>query len=122
MKKILIAVIVVLLVVVGYLAYPKKNLGVYLTSTVTSASSSVDMATSSLWAAGANLQRALVYNLGNGVIYCSFGTTAVSGVGMVINPVGSSTNTFADITDPNLLGKAAQCIASVTSTISVLKY
>ena len=96
--------------------------GGYLTSTVTTASSSVGMATTEVITAGDNLQRFIMVNVGSGQIDCAFGQDAIADQGLHLNPVGSSTLFQLDITDPNLLGKAMDCIADATSTVQILEY
>ena len=100
----------------------KENTGGYLTSTVTTASSSVGMVTTEVITAGDNLQRFIMINIGSGQIDCAFGQDAVLEQGLHLNPVGSSTLFQLDITDPNLLGKAMDCIADATSTVQILEY
>lgn len=112
------------IVLMGAHTAPHNNLGLFLTSRVTNTSSSIGGATSgattTIWAAGANLQHVVLTDLGQGNIYCAFGVaTATLQTGLHLN---SSTDIRQDITDPNLLGKLANCIADVTSTLGIMKY
>lgn len=95
----------------------------YLTPTVTntniSCGGSISGATTSVWAAGTNYQRAVLSNLGGGNVYLGFGVNASTTKGMRLN---SSTFSQQDITDPNLLAKVATCVADATSTVSVMVY
>jgi len=97
------------------------NVGGFLTSTVTSTSSTIGLASTAVIAAGANLQRLHILNTGATAAWCSFGTAALSGEGLRV--FGSSSDYLAtDITDANLLGKTMNCLSSATTTFSVLRY
>ena len=126
MKNYLIALVVVVVLGAGYFVFSSKSqpLGAYLTTTVTNASSTIGTATTSVYAAGANLQKLILTNTGVGNIYCAFGqgVDSVLLTGLHLNPVGSSTLTSVEITDYNLLGKPMNCISDASSKISILKY
>jgi hypothetical protein len=125
MKNYLVVILVIVAFGVGYFVLPSKSqpMGSYLVSTVTITSSTIaSAATTTIYAAGANLQRVIITNKGNGTINCAFGTPALIGQGLQINAVGSTTATVVDITDPNLLGKLMNCVSTPTTTVSILKY
>jgi len=126
--KLLIGIGVVVVVLV-YLFAPRVNdLGGYLTSSVTVTSSTIvsnglatSTATTSIYAAGANLQRLHIVNTGATPVWCAFGTNALVGEGLRV--FGSSTySQETEITDPNLLGKPMNCVAVATTTFSIFKY
>jgi len=122
MNKILILTAIAIAIIGMIFIFGTSRTGGYLTSTVTTASSSVGMATTEMITAGDNLQRFIMINVGSGQIDCAFGQDAVVNEGLHLNPVGSSTLFQLDITDPNLLGKAMDCIADATSTVQILEY
>ena len=122
MNKILIFTVIAIAIVGMIFLFGTSRTGGYLTSTVTTASSSVGMVTTEVITAGDNLQRFIMINVGSGQIDCAFGQDAVADQGLHLNPVGSSTLNQLDITDPNLLGKAMDCIADATSTVQILEY
>jgi len=122
MNKILIFTVIAIAIVGMIFLFGTSRTGGYLTSTVTTASSSVGMVTTEVITAGDNLQRFIMINVGSGQIDCAFGQDAVLEQGLHLNPVGSSTLFQLDITDPNLLGKAMDCIADATSTVQILEY
>lgn len=127
MQKYIIGVLIG--VIVGFGGYVLLNqsntgsnqLGGYLTATVTNTTSTVKNINTAVVAAGDRLQRLIIYPL-TSPIDCAFGATAVAGTGLHINPYTSTTLYSADITDPNLLGKTVNCIATATTTIEILKY
>ena len=128
-KVITVALIVVVGVLLGWGWYAvtnrtPKDLGRVFTSTVTNTSITINTTTTEVVAAGENLQRLIIRNLGTGTGYCAFGTVATSGTGMVINTAVSSTSTQVerDITDPNLLKKTMNCLSTVQGSFSILKY
>ena len=122
MNKILIFTVIAIAIIGMIFLFGTSRTGGYLTSTVTTASSSVGMVTTEVITAGDNLQRFIMINVGSGQIDCAFGQDAVLEQGLHLNPVGSSTLNQLDITDPNLLGKAMDCIADATSTVQILEY
>jgi len=122
MNKILIFTVIAIAIIGMIFLFGTSRTGGYLTSTVTTASSSVGMVTTEVITAGDNLQRFIMINVGSGQIDCAFGQDAVLEQGLHLNPVGSSTLFQLDITDPNLLGKAMDCIADATSTVQILEY
>ena len=122
MNKILIFTVIAIAIIGMIFLFGTSRTGGYLTSTVTTASSSVGMVTTEVITAGDNLQRFIMINVGSGQIDCAFGQDAVLEQGLHLNPVGSSTLNQLDITDPNLLGKAMDCIADTTSTVQILEY
>ena len=126
MKNIILSILITAIVIFGgiYLisSAKKESLGGYLVPTVTNASSSVGGASTAVIAAGAGLQYLQITNLGAGQIFCAVGATATLNTGLVIYAT-SSTNMFPTIiTEPNILLKSLNCIATVTSTISILKF
>lgn len=124
MKKYIIIGIILAVGLIGILIGNSKPLGGYLTTTVTNASSTIGTATTSIYAAGAGLQRIILTNTGVGNIYCAFGqgVNATLLTGLHINPVGSSTQTSVEIIDANLLAKPMNCIADYSSKVSIIKY
>lgn len=95
-----------------------------LASTQVSCGGATNQATTSLWAAGLNLQRVYLDNLGNGNVYLGFGTNnATTSSGYHLYPVTSSTGrSYEVIDDPSLLNKGANCVGITTSTVNVFRY
>lgn len=125
MKKYYIIGIILAVGLIGiFIGNNSKHLGGYLVSTVTNTNIVLNTTTTPVIAAGTNLQRLIIKNLGTGTGYCAFGTVATSTTGLVIeSPAGAtSTKTEADITDPNLLMKSINCLSTVQGTFSILKY
>ena len=85
---------------------------------------SLSGATTSVWASGSNPKNgALVDNIGVGEVYIAFGADATTIAGFRLSPVNTSnTRAYADIKDPNLFLKAANCVATVTSTLNIFRY
>jgi len=125
MKNILLVLIIIIVFLGGFylgIQRDESNVGGYLTSTVTNTSLSVATVNTEVIAANAGLQYLAISNLGTGQIFCASGATSTLNTGLVMNPMASSTLTSLEITDPNILAKAFNCIATAASTISILKY
>ena len=78
--------------------------------------------TSSLWATPNNLDRVELDNLGSGNVYIAFGSNATTSSGFHLYPVGSSSKSFAVITDRTLLAKGANCVGAQTSTVNIHQF
>jgi hypothetical protein len=98
-------------------------LGGYLTSSVTATNASVNSTSTAVIAAGSKYARIVVQNgvvAGGADAYCAFGAAATTSKGLYISFATSSPNSYRDITDPNLVGKAMNCVGS--TTLSILAY
>lgn len=125
MKKIYLVLIIVGVVFGGIYLFSsakKESFRGYLVPTVTNASSSVGTGNTAVIAAGAGLQYLSITNLGAGQIFCASGATATLNTGLVINATSSYSGVSLVITEPNILMKTLNCIATATSTIAILRF
>ncbi|HDY87531.1 MAG TPA: hypothetical protein ENH82_05360 [bacterium] len=126
MNKYIIGTLVIggLILVLFFVFGGGNGVGGRLVSTITNTSSSIGRATTAVWTSADNLQRIRMTNLGAGQVFCSAGSDAIFETGMHMKPTSTNyVNDFLDITDPNLLRKAGNCIAiDTTSTIAIMKF
>ena len=133
MNKILTVILVIVIVIglfVGLIGFGvignsnNQQLSGFLTPTVTNTSSTVNTTTTEVNAAGTNLQKLVLKNISAGQTFCAFGTVATTSTGLVIDAPDNttSTNTYVEIVDPNLLGKTMNCLSTKQGVISILRY
>jgi len=131
MNKILTIILVIVVgVIVGLVGFgtiknsDSQNLSGFLTPTVTNTSITVNTTTTQINAAGTNLQKLILKNITAGQTFCAFGTVATTNTGLVIDAPDNttSTDTYVEIVDPNLLGKTMDCLSTKQGTISILRY
>lgn len=131
---IILGVIVIVFALIGLYGIVKSpsinSLGGYLTSTITSASSTVGTNDVLVISPSSGVQYYKTVNLGPGRAFCYINTTSTlanggTNAGIVINPVGSSTLSFYETSDPNIIGKALHCRVQevgATTTLSIIEY
>lgn len=131
MKKLIIVSLIALALVLVFIYSGQsqpKELGSFLTASVTNSSSSIGI-TDTLVYSPSNLQYFYAYNRGGGTIDCGWTTTSTltgSSLNTGLRFENSSNSTSSEvshtITDGNLLGKYMHCIANTTTSLNILKY